>query len=688
MCLLSVTGGETGESPDLEPDPYSQEIRDQEFEKLKQEVEDKVGLDAIRALHKKLDDDGDGTIEPSETGDFIKADLKLASGGLHGGHVVGEGDVGEVTPLPLFKYDEGSARERLFHKKDSEITVPDLWATWHYSEVHNWTVEQTVVWLQESVDLPQYVPVLIAHQVDGKQLPRIASDPNFLSRVLGVSNTIHRTKLSMKAMDVVLFGPPKEPSHWLKDVLVSCLLLALSTALLWAYRTKRLSEEAVGRMMRDMESLAKAEEALSDMQAKLDKVDSERVSVSGPGESAGGGEVGRLREEVETLRGELQRAEVELEDRCWVAPTVLQHWLQVTYELESSTYNHKKKAAEEQMEMAKDACERLKRKRSSFVGAFVSTHGRSIDDVDKSILEAKTALLDLTQDLTERSTRWRQIEMLTGVSIVNNPGLATLQRLVRHVGGGARSMQRGASSLSGSRLSSCMSVEDLADEFDNRSVAGHSVAPSVHSVAPSVHSMTQSVHSHISTRSNTVRHSAYASSVMGDRPARRQTGPGGSLMSSRESSKESSNSSGEQSDNDASLKSPPRLQKEPSRVSQSSMESGGSVLSNASPRDKATGGLIMKSLSQENPEAHETQSKEAQSPVLHNSSSDSALHSKAMASLLSVHRGLSRISPPSNNGGLSEVDESSDTGSITDLDGKKKKRSFFIFKKKREKTSS
>lgn len=36
------------------------------------------------------------------------------------------------------------------------------------------------------------------------------------------------------------------------------------------------------------------------------------------------GEVSRLREEVEILRGELHRAEVELEDRCWMAPTVLQ----------------------------------------------------------------------------------------------------------------------------------------------------------------------------------------------------------------------------------------------------------------------------------------------------------------------------------------------------------------------------
>ena len=48
-------------------------------------------------------------------------------------------------------------------------------------------------------------------------------------------------------------------------------------------------------------------------------------------------EVSRLKEEVEVLRNELHRAEIELEDRCWVAPTVLQHWLQLTYELELQT---------------------------------------------------------------------------------------------------------------------------------------------------------------------------------------------------------------------------------------------------------------------------------------------------------------------------------------------------------------
>ena len=42
-------------------------------------IQDKIGLEAIKALHAQLDDDNDGTIEPSETGDFIKADLQVGS---------------------------------------------------------------------------------------------------------------------------------------------------------------------------------------------------------------------------------------------------------------------------------------------------------------------------------------------------------------------------------------------------------------------------------------------------------------------------------------------------------------------------------------------------------------------------------------------------------------------------------
>ena len=51
-----------------------------EYSALLERVVDRSGLQAIKLLHSQLDDDNDGTIEPAETGDFIKADLKVGHG--------------------------------------------------------------------------------------------------------------------------------------------------------------------------------------------------------------------------------------------------------------------------------------------------------------------------------------------------------------------------------------------------------------------------------------------------------------------------------------------------------------------------------------------------------------------------------------------------------------------------------
>lgn len=55
------------------------------------------------------------------------------------------------------------------------------------------------------------------------------------------------------------------------------------------------------------------------------------------------------------LRNELERAEVELKDRCCMPPPGLQQWLQLTYELENKTYFKKKMSAEKQLQTAREA---------------------------------------------------------------------------------------------------------------------------------------------------------------------------------------------------------------------------------------------------------------------------------------------------------------------------------------------
>ena len=84
-----------------------------------------------------------------------------------------------------------------------------MWEIWKRSEVYNWTVEDTVHWLIDYVDLPQYQSIFLDNKLNGTQLPRMASEPGFLSRKLGITDLRHRQKLHLKAQDVVLFGAPK-----------------------------------------------------------------------------------------------------------------------------------------------------------------------------------------------------------------------------------------------------------------------------------------------------------------------------------------------------------------------------------------------------------------------------------------------------------------------------------------------
>ena len=53
--------------------------------------------------------------------------------------------------------------------------------------------------------------------INGTMLPLLATGDSTFIKQLGITNPIHRSKITLKAMDVVLFGPPKEPSNLLKE---------------------------------------------------------------------------------------------------------------------------------------------------------------------------------------------------------------------------------------------------------------------------------------------------------------------------------------------------------------------------------------------------------------------------------------------------------------------------------------
>ncbi|CAB1351855.1 unnamed protein product [Coregonus sp. 'balchen'] len=152
------------------------------------------------------------------------------------------------------------------HREDQHITVEELWKGWKTSEVHNWTTEDTVQWLKESVELPQYERSFRDFRINGNTLPRLAAnEPSFMSGQLKILDQRHKQKLNLKALDAVLFGPP--------------LLIGVGGC--WfAYIQNKSSRVHMGQMMKDLESLQSAEQSLMDLQGRLEKAQEENRTVA------------------------------------------------------------------------------------------------------------------------------------------------------------------------------------------------------------------------------------------------------------------------------------------------------------------------------------------------------------------------------------------------------------------------
>lgn len=104
-----------------------------------------LSFEAIRSIHKDMDDDADGSVDVTETDGFLREDLK---------------------------YHDPKGKHNSFHRADLLITVEDMWNSWKASEVYNWTVEEAEEWLTSFVELPQYVDSFRKNVISGKDLPR------------------------------------------------------------------------------------------------------------------------------------------------------------------------------------------------------------------------------------------------------------------------------------------------------------------------------------------------------------------------------------------------------------------------------------------------------------------------------------------------------------------------------------
>nr|XP_008527898.1 PREDICTED: stromal interaction molecule 2 isoform X4 [Equus przewalskii] len=298
------------------------------------------------------------------------------------------------------KYKDASNKHSHLHREDKHITVEDLWKRWKTSEVHNWTLEDTLQWLIEFVELPQYEKNFRDNNVKGTTLPRIAvHEPLFMTSQLKINDRSHRQKLQLKALDVVLFGPLTRPPHnWMKDFILTVSIVIGVGGCWFAYTQNKTSKEHVAKMMKDLESLQTAEQSLMDLQERLEKAQEENRNVAVEKQNLERkmmDEINYAKEEACRLRELREGAACELSRRQY---------------------------AEQELEQA----EKIKKKRSTVFGTLHVAHSSSLDEVDHKILEAKKALSELTTCLRERLFRWQQIEKICGFQIAHNSGLPSL----------------------------------------------------------------------------------------------------------------------------------------------------------------------------------------------------------------------------------------------------------------------
>ncbi|XP_029302049.1 stromal interaction molecule 1a isoform X2 [Cottoperca gobio] len=477
LCLVGESWTEKPNSPTLDSQLVENAVSDfcRIDKPLCKDDNAILSYEAIRSIHKQMDDDANGNVDVAETDGFLREDLN---------------------------YHDPKAKHNTFHGDDQFISVEDLWKAWKSSEVYNWTLDEVVEWLITYVELPQYVDTFRKMNFNGSVMPRLAVKNTSLTlSILKILDRSHVQKLQLKSLDTVLFGAPLMNRHsHLKDFMLVVSIVIGMGGCWFAFIQNRYSKDHMKKMMKDLDGLQRAEQSLHDLQQKLQiaqeehrTVEVEKVNLEQKMRDeihAAKQEAQRLRElregtvnelsrqkyaeeELDQVRMALKKAEKELESRSsWSPPESLQKWLQLTHEVEVQYYNIKKQNAERQLLLAKEGAEKIKKKRNTLFGTFHVAHSSSLDDVDHKILAAKQALGEVTAALRERLHRWQQIEILTGFTIVNNPGLPSL----------ASSLNLDGSLAGGRATPQHFIMSDDMDDMDEDIMPGTLQSPSMMSL--------------------------------------------------------------------------------------------------------------------------------------------------------------------------------------------------------------
>uniref|UniRef100_A0A183C0D9 SAM domain-containing protein n=1 Tax=Globodera pallida TaxID=36090 RepID=A0A183C0D9_GLOPA len=359
-----------------------------------EKLRDTEGFLAVKAIHAVLDDDNSGSIDRSESADFLKEDLKFGG-------------------------SDKVRRENAFHSNDESITVDDLWENWFQSEERGWNNKQVVDWLTNQVKLPQYANSFLNAKVTGLDFPRLAvQNSSFLSNRIGIKNYVHRQKLQLKALDLVLFGF-QDSSSIAKDIALAGLLGLLVAVLIIFKKHKNRSKQQMEELSSVLNKLRDMETDFAGVQNKLEEENHNRQSNNTEDS-----------ENIELLRSQLR----ELENERRIAeengfgegfPFALQPLLRRTYEMEWAYLYQQKLDCLHEMGEAKEFVDKMRRKQMSFVNSLKLATGATsgTDDIDNKIFSVKARMEKIKMALNECTHRWTDIEALCGFSITESFGM-------------------------------------------------------------------------------------------------------------------------------------------------------------------------------------------------------------------------------------------------------------------------
>ncbi len=87
------------------------------------------------------------------------------------------------------------------------ITIDELWKIWISSQAYKWSVDDILNWLYNDAVLAKCLDNLRRNKIDGRSIPRLAANQNsFLTKVLKIKDYRDRSRIMLKATDLVLFG--------------------------------------------------------------------------------------------------------------------------------------------------------------------------------------------------------------------------------------------------------------------------------------------------------------------------------------------------------------------------------------------------------------------------------------------------------------------------------------------------